>query len=66
MSLDIPRKAVIYTTELLEHILGFLEPHELYGRLRVSRRFKDVITTSVSLQRIMGLRGPAEISSSGR
>lgn len=56
MTTDGPRKAVFATTELLEHMLSPLPPRTLFGCLRTSRKFRDVITNSIDLQRKMGLR----------
>lgn len=60
MRVDSPRQAVLNTTELLEHILGFLGPRELYACLRISRHIGDLIAKSVSLQRKMALRASDE------
>lgn len=56
MVVDGPHQAVFATTELLENILSLLPPKALFGCLRVSKKFRDVITASIILQRKMGLR----------
>jgi len=56
MSTNGPRRAVCFTAELLEHILSFLPPKSIHGCVRVSRQFRDIVTTSVRLQRALGLR----------
>ena len=57
MSTDAARKAVLNTTELLERILEFVAPTELFVYQRVCRRFKEVIAAPASLRVHMGLRG---------
>jgi hypothetical protein len=56
MTTDAARRAVFDTTELLESILVCLPPKNLFGVLRVSRRFRAVITASIPIQEKMFLR----------
>jgi hypothetical protein len=45
---------VIYTTELLEHILSYLHNDELLVIQRVGRHFLEVVSDSTTLQRKLG------------
>jgi hypothetical protein len=56
MTTDAARRAVFDTTELPESVLVCLPPKNLFAVLRVSRRFRAVITASIPIQEKMFLR----------
>lgn len=56
MKLDVPRRAVLETTEIFENILSFLPPRSIFGVQRVSHQWKNVIASSPTLQEKMFLR----------
>ncbi|TKA72678.1 hypothetical protein B0A55_06286 [Friedmanniomyces simplex] len=56
MTTDGPRQAVFNTAELLENILLHMPAKSVIGAQRVCRQFRDVVATSVQLQRKLFLR----------
>ena len=56
METDVSRQAVLNTNELLESILAFLPPKQLFANQRVCKQWRDVIASSPELQRKMFLR----------
>lgn len=56
MKTDASRQAVLNTNELLEGILTFLPPKQLFADQRVCKQWRDVIVASPELQRKMFLR----------
>jgi hypothetical protein len=60
MTTDVPRRAALDTTEILENILRFLPPRTLFGVHRVSRQWKGLIARSPRIQERMFLRCQAK------
>jgi hypothetical protein len=56
MITDMPRRAALDTTEILENVLSFLTPVSLFGLQRVSRQWRDLIGSSPLLKEKMFLR----------
>ncbi|TKA58976.1 hypothetical protein B0A55_10563 [Friedmanniomyces simplex] len=56
MTTDRPCQAVFNTAELLENILLHMPAKSVFGAQRVCRQFRDVVATSVQLQRKLFLR----------
>lgn len=56
METDVSRQAVLNTNELLEGILAFLPPKQLFANQRVCKQWRNVIANSPELQRKMFLR----------
>lgn len=56
METDVSRQAVLNTSELLEGILAFLPPKQLFANQRVCKQWRNVIASSPELQRKMFLR----------
>lgn len=56
MGTEASRQAVLDTNELLEGILSFLPPIQLFADQRVCKRWRDVIASSPGLQKKMFLR----------
>lgn len=56
MNTNASRQAVLNTKELLEGILAFLLPKQLFANQRVCRQWHDVIASSPALQKKMFLR----------
>lgn len=50
MTVDGPRQAVFKTAELLENILVHLPQKTIFGCQRVSRQFRDVVATSMTIR----------------
>lgn len=59
MTLDSTRRAVLTTSELLEDVLSYLSPRQLFSFQRVSRQWRGVIAGSPELQEKMFLRQSA-------
>ena len=51
-----PCQGVLGTTELLEHIISFLPMKKIFTVQRVSKQWRDVVTTSPSIEEKMFLR----------
>jgi hypothetical protein len=56
METDVSRQAVLNTNELLEGILAFLPPKQLFANQRVCNQWRNVIASSPELQKKMFLR----------
>lgn len=56
MKTDGPRRAALTTTEILENVLSFLPPKNIFSVQRVCRQWKDVIDSSPAIQEKMFLR----------
>lgn len=56
MTTEVPRRAALDTTEILEKILACLPPQTLFGVQRVSRQWRDLIARSPPIQEKMFLR----------
>ena len=56
MTTDASRKAVLNTTELLEHIIVHLPARNIFGVQRVCQSFRNVIKTSTAIQEKLFLK----------
>jgi hypothetical protein len=60
MTTDVPRRAALDTTQILENVLSFLSPRSLFAFQRVSRQWKGLIARSPPIQEKVFLRCQAK------
>ena len=60
MTTDGPRKAVFDTAELLENVMLYVPPKNVFGAQRMCRQFRDIVATSVKLRQKLFLRSTGQ------